>query len=322
MTVKECTNREEWQKQEGSEFLQSWDWGEFQESVGKKVMRLQIIEEGKVVDQVQGFEFGLSFLGKYLYIPRLKILDLRFKDIIEYLANVGFIFLRIEPLDKVSYDLRLMAYVCNRQPAQTLVLDITKPEIELLGEMHPKTRYNIHLAVRKGVVVKEEKNVEIFWQLNKKTTERDQFKSHGFDYYQKMLENPLSRQLTAYYNNEPIASSIFIVYNKQAVYLHGASDNKNRNLMSPYLLQWEGIKLAKKNGSKMYDFWGVSPKLDEGEGKITCFHNYSWAVGHKWTGITRFKAGFGGEYKNYPEAVEIILRSGCYKLYKFAKKVL
>jgi len=187
--------------------------------------------------------------------------------------------------------------------------------------MHPKTRYNIHLATRKGVVVKEKKDIEIFWELNKKTTERDEFKSHDKKYYQKMLEQSFCHQLIAYHNDQPIASNILIVYNGTATYLHGASGNVSRNLMAPYLLQWEGIKLAKSLGCIKYDFWGISPQAKTGE-PSTCFHNFCWMLNHRWTGVTRFKAGFGGEYVEYPQAFEIPLNKFKFKLYCLAKKIL
>ena len=185
--------------------------------------------------------------------------------------------------------------------------------------MHSKTRYNIKLSERKGVKIKQEKNIDIFWELNKETTNRDGFKSHDKKYYEKMLGSNIIHQFTAYMDDAPIASNICVGFRDTFTYLHGTSGNCHRSLMAPYLLQSKQIEYAKENNFTKYDFWGIAPK---NEGKLqTIFHDLSWDLDNKWTGITRFKAGFGGERKNYPNGLEIVLNPTKYKLYKLAKKI-
>ena len=79
--------------------------------------------------------------------------------------------------------------------------------------------------------------------------------------------------------------------------------------------------MAKKLGCKYYDFWGIAPVMKEGEGKVTCFNNFCWQADHTWTGITRFKTGFGGSIREYPHAVDIVLNKWKYKIYKIARKI-
>lgn len=334
MEIEICDNKEEWNKrflkQAEPEFLQSWEWGEFQEKTGKKALRLQGEEW-----QGQGVVHRLALGIKYIYFPRLDlgkaeiINNKMINDICESVAGnlkeLGFAFIRLEsaqiwPPNFLSSIIYHLSPVNNRQPRQTFILDLGKSEAELLAAMHPKTRYNINLAQKKGVVVKEEKNIEIFWKLNQETIKRGQFKSHNKDYYAKMLEMDICRQLIAYYNEKPVASNILIIFNNTGTYLHGASTAERKELMAPYWLQWEGIKLAKKLDCKNYDFWGVAPPAS-GADKI-CFHGYCWNKNHPWSGITRFKAGFGGEYRKYPQACDIILRPWQYRMYKLIHKIL
>ncbi len=332
MEIKKCENKQEWEKSldfvqgekkmlDKAEFLQSWDWGEFQKSTGKEVLRLQIVENGGVVGQVQGFVNSLGLGIKYLYLPRLRTYDLGHMTLIGYCKEKGFSFVRVEPVDILRLKSYVLSPIKNRQPATTLLLDLTQTEEDLLQSMHSKTRYNIRLAEKKGVEIKLAKDVEAFWKLNEQTTGRDKFKSHDKNYYAKMLDNNFCHQLTAYYDYQPIASNLFIVYGDTCTYLHGTSSNEQRNLMAPYLLQWEGIKMAKKLGCKYYDFWGIAPVMKEGEGKMTCFNNFCWQVDHPWTGITRFKTGFGGGTREYPQAVDIVLNKFKYFIYKLARKV-
>lgn len=337
MVVKLCDNKAQWVQappsQSKLEFLQSWEWGEFQRSVGHGVLRLRLEEAGGVVAQVQGFVHQLGPGLKYLYSPRCEVGVERYVDeICGYLKKFGFIFWRVEPLNQLSTVSYLVYPIVNRQPQHTLIIDLQKSAEGLLSAMHPKTRYNIHLAEKKGVSVSLEKNAGVFWKLNVETTSRDAFKSHDKVYYERMLSSPLSYQLTAYLGDTPIASNIFINHGGTFTYLHGASSNTARNLMAPYLLQWEGIKMAKQLGCKYYDFWGVAPLVGDNSGDkrdtgdtiapTTCFHNYCWDVTHPWTGVTRFKAGFSGETKTYPQAQEIIFQPVIYKLYKLAKRFL
>ncbi|MBI4992588.1 MAG: peptidoglycan bridge formation glycyltransferase FemA/FemB family protein [Candidatus Magasanikbacteria bacterium] len=337
MEIKICQNKQEWDnwasalrltpfaQGKQAEFLQSWDWGEFQKSVGNDALRLQIVDGGQVVWQGQGFTHRLGLGMKYLYAPRVSrkpsVVSHKF---FHYLKECNFAFVRVEPdeeLGIMNYELRTTK---NRQPQNILVSNISKTEEELLAAMHEKTRYNIRLAEKKGVVIKSEKNVDVFWQLNLATTERDKFRSHPEEYYKKMLENDFCRQLTAYYpfgsaQGKPIAAILLAVFGDTVTYLHGVSGNEHRNLMSPYFLQWEGIKLGKKLGCQYYDFGGVAP--DAKLGVTTCFNDFCWLADHPWTGITRFKAGFGGERRDYPGAVDVVLSGWRYWIYKMVARL-
>ncbi|MBI4427014.1 MAG: peptidoglycan bridge formation glycyltransferase FemA/FemB family protein [Candidatus Magasanikbacteria bacterium] len=364
MEIKICQNKQEWDswvstlrltpfaQGKPAEFLQSWDWGEFQKNVGNDVLRLQVVDGGQVLWQGQGFTHRLGLGMKYLYAPRMQNADNRMQSVCDFLRGKGFAFVRIEP----DEELGIMNYAMpagrqelrttkNRQPQNTLVLNISKTEEEFLAAMHEKTRYNIRLAEKKGVVIKSEKNIDVFWQLNLATTERDKFRSHPKEYYRKMLENNFCRQLTAYYpfdslrslragsfdsaplglssgrrQGKPIAAILLAAFGDTITYLHGVSGNEHRNLMSPYLLQWEGIKLGKKLGCQYYDFGGIAP--DAKLSATTSFNNFCWPADHPWTGITRFKAGFGGERRDYPGAVDVVLSGWRYVLYKIAARLV
>ena len=72
-------------------------------------------------------------------------------------------------------------------------------------------------------------------------------------------ENPMAKLYLAEYQNEIIAGVIVTFCGDIATYYYGASGNKHRNVMAPYLLQWEAMKEAKKRGCKWYDFLGIAP---------------------------------------------------------------
>ena len=311
MAIQAITQKADW-KPQTQEFLQSWEWGEFQCAVGHEPLRLLVGGE-----YVQGFVHRLPLGLKYIYFPRCDIKNWKL-EISDYAKKKGFLFARIEPTNTIlKLEIRNFKIRC-RQPQHTLVFDLTQSEDVLLKNMHSKTRYNIRLAEKKRVEIREEKNIDIFWQLNNETTERDTFKSHEKAYYTAMLEMSIVHQFTAWYEGKPLASNIYIVHSDRMTYLHGASSNEYRNVMAPYLLQWQSLLWAKKQGIQKYDVWGVAAPKKEGN----TFHTYTWDESDRLHNVTRFKAGFGGMTVSYPDACEIPLKSLSYKLFQLAKKVL
>jgi len=278
-------------------FLQSKEWLGFQKSLGRKVWR---------IEEIGIIKHNLPFKKSYLYSPRCEgkfFSDLIFKKIKDIARQENSIFLKIELQDKIDLEKFRFEKSTDIQPKKTLILDISKSEQELLNQMHYKTRYNIKLAEKKGILIKKDKSkFEDFWKLMQETTKRDGFRSHPKEYYRKMLEISGIELFVAEYQNKIIAANIVVFWGKTAIYLHGASDYKHRNLMTPHLLQWEQIQEAKKRGCAEYDFWGIDEQ--------------------KWPGVTRFKKGFGGREIIYPGAFDSVFQPIWYSIYKIARKIL
>jgi lipid II:glycine glycyltransferase (peptidoglycan interpeptide bridge formation enzyme) len=219
------------------------------------------------------------------------------------------VFLKIEPAQNVlpsgKEDNIKLVSAPDIQPQKTLVLDLKIEAENLLATMHQKTRYNIRLAEKKGVkiVLGGPADFNEFWRLMSMTSERDGFRIHNQKHYQNLLAAPADfiQLFFAQYEGQKIATALVCSFGTQVTYLHGASDNKYRNVMAPYLLQWEIIKQAQVSGATIYDFYGVNEK--------------------KWPGVTRFKLGFGGEIREYFGVFDIVLRSGIYQLYQGLKKI-
>ncbi len=318
METEICTDKGLWEERlkhgRNREFLQSWEWGVFQEKTGKKAIRL-LLGSGTERTAVQGFSHQLPFGLKYLYCPRAGHLSAgHLTTLRAYTKQMGYAFVRIEPAQAID----VPKDACERaslQPQQTMVLDLTQAPVTLLGDMHAKTRYNIHLAERKGVMVRTEKNSEIFWKLNVETTRRDRFVSHDKSYYEQMLSLDMVHQVTAYLADVPIASHILVAYGDTLTYLHGASGNTARNVMAPYALQWASITFGQSLGLSRYDLWGVAPEAEPHQPQ-ELFHRFGWQSGHRWHGVTKFKAGFGGSYHAYPKAFDLPCMPFHYHIYR------
>jgi peptidoglycan pentaglycine glycine transferase (the first glycine) len=305
--------------QKMSQFLQSYDWAEFQAGVSGRVWRLGVLDNDELAASAVVITKELPMGKKYLYCPRGPIVakgaDMKatvgviFSRIKDLADETGAMFLRFEPLDKLNdYEIKaddVLKKTHDVQPSKTLLLDLNKPTAELLREMQPKTRYNIKLADKKGVKFIEggKDRFEDFWSLLDQTSDRDKFNPHGRNYYEAMIKMPDSpvKLFFAEYRGKPIATSLVSCFGDTATYLHGGSANENRNVMAPYLLQWQAIKLAKDKGLKYYDFHGIDEK--------------------KWPGVTRFKRGFGGLAVNYPGTYDLVYDSSWYSVYKMIRKV-
>ena len=194
-------------------------------------------------------------------------------------------------------------------PTFTNILDITKSEDEILTAMKPKGRYNIKLAEKKGVTVREGTPEEIpqFYHLLEITTARDGFRANGLEYYKSFLDSlPFARFMVAEHENEIISGGIFTYSGRQALYYYGASAGHKRNLMAPYLLQWEALRYGKANGCEYYDFMGIADPENEHDS----LH-----------GVTDFKLKFGNGTTRFLPAYDIVFSPLKYSLYRLALKI-
>ena len=192
------------------------------------------------------------------------------------------------------------------QYRNTVLLDLTPPEDELLAQMKQKTRYNVRLAGRKGVTVRQGRaeDFEQLYQMYAETAVRDGFAIRGWDYYQTVwntfLNAGMLTPLIAEVEGEMVSGLMLFHFGMTAWYLYGMSQPTHREKMPTYLLQWEAIRAAKEKGCTVYDLWGAPDVFDETD--------------TLW-GVYRFKAGLGGQVVRHIGAWDLPLRPWIYRLY-------
>jgi peptidoglycan pentaglycine glycine transferase (the first glycine) len=152
--------------------------------------------------------------------------------------------------------------------------------------MKEKWRYNIRLAGRKGVLVREgntPEDVDTFYRLYQETSARDGFFIHQQRHYADILRLYGARDaavlLLAEYEGTPIAGLVAVKCGPVTTYMFGASSNLERNRMPNHLLQWTAIRWAKARGCTLYDFRAIAEVLDAKEDLYSLY---------------TFKQGFGG----------------------------
>ena len=299
-------------------FLQSWDWGEFQKAFGRQVLCVGWLEQNEIIAAAQLVEFPLPFNQKYFYCPRGPVLA-KAEQLMEIIAALreetkkrGAMFLRLEPEVGESAWSGQAKKTIELHPAHTLLTDLSPASEILLAKMHPKTRYNIRLAEKKGVEIENGAAFDEVWPLFETTAKRDGFHLHPREYYQEMLvRNGTAMKVflaVARFAGQVVAANIMVDFAGTRTYLHGASGAEYREVMAPHLLHWTLIQSAKQAGLTSYDWWGVASE--------------NAPEYHLWAGITRFKLGFGGRRVSYPGTFDFVLQPWQYRLYQLGRSAL
>ena len=301
--------------------LQTAEWGELKAAFGWQVVRLV---SGVTGAQILFRRLPLGFRVAYLPKGPVGRPDLSFWKQVDALCTARrAVFLKVEPdcwegetlLAGGARPLRAHPSPHAVQPRRTLVVDLTPPEADLLARMKQKTRYNIRLAARKGVRVRPSEDVDAFHTLMQETGARDGFAVHSRDYYRRAyrLFHPQGacELLLAEYQGQPLAGLMVFARGGRAWYLYGASNNRERNRMPTYLLQWEAMRWAKDRGCIEYDLWGV-PDADEAalEAEFTRRSDGLW-------GVYRFKRGFGGALRRSAAPLDRVYRPLLYAAYRW-----
>jgi len=332
-------------------FTQAWFYGEWQEMMGRKVRRFEVKKDSEIIGFFQIIRYSLPFNQSLLYIPHAPVLRIRqvggeggaplsiflkiFRDkLLKIAKEEGAIFARFDlyfhdslPVGDLSkgdnygskenlnkYFKKVPDYAYSSvyfQPKYEWVLNIDKPENELLSSMHPKNRYNIRLAENKGAAIEIiennfEKYFEMFFSLLSETAKRDNFNLHPKAYYQNVfttLEKNNAFLIVARYGEKILLVNLILLFGGTAYFLFGGSSGEYKNLMSSHLAQWETIKEAKKRGFAVYNFGGV----DGGEQK-------------NLGGVSFFKKRFGGQLLEYSDSYDLVIKSFWYRLYNLRKR--
>ncbi|MCB9421134.1 MAG: peptidoglycan bridge formation glycyltransferase FemA/FemB family protein [Ardenticatenaceae bacterium] len=317
--------------------LQSWTWGEFKSRWGWSAARYVLGIDGKPLAAFQILKRKLPrLLFSILYVPKGPALDYNdaalrrvvLAELEAIAARERAIFIKIDPEVVKSWGLeperpspigsKFITELNQRgwrfsaeqiQFRNTVEMAAQRPEEELLAAMKPKTRYNIRLAGRKGIVVRPGTAVDwtVIGEMYRETAARDGFAIRPLDYYldiwRAFYDAGIAQPLIAEYEGDPVAAVVLVRYGSRVIYMYGASTDKERNRMPNYLLQWEAIRWAQAQSAEIYDFWGAPDEFVETD--------------RMW-GVWRFKDGFNGQVVRHIGAWDFVIRPFWYWLYTVA----
>ncbi len=317
--------------------LQTWEWGQVKAAYGwtvspfiweAKTGDLESVNAAAMVLKRSMIRRGFASRLCILYCSKGPLLDwsnelLRREvlgDLEDYAKQHGAIFIKLDPdvmigtgvpgeadandddggkvVESVLKDRGWFKSSEQIQFRNTVWLDISEPEAELLARMKQKTRYNVRLADKKGVTVRvgTRDDFHLLYKMYAETSLRNGFVIRDENYYRTVweaflpasdinsqgslvMDQPSGEPLIAVVNNTPVAAVFNFRFAGRAYYLYGMSSATERELMPNYLLQWEAIKRAKALGCTFYDLWGAPDMFNERDALWDVF---------------RFKQGFGG----------------------------
>jgi peptidoglycan pentaglycine glycine transferase (the first glycine) len=259
-------------------------------------------------------KFGTGI--KILYIPKGPLLDwenvlLRatvLADLQKYAQSQQAILIKIDPDvilgtgvpgnisasenplgNELQDELSKAGWVYSSEQIQfmnTVMIDLSLEDDVLLERMKQKTRYNVRLAVKKGVVIRSgtTSDLDMLYEMYAETALRDGFVIRDKQYYlvtwETFLEAGMAETLIAEYEGEAIAAMILFRFARKAWFVYGMSKNNYREKMPNYLLQWEAFVRSRNAGCLVYDLWGAPEVFDESDPLF---------------GVFKFKEGLGGE---------------------------
>ncbi len=240
--------------------------------------------------------------------------------LIEICQKEDALFIQVETFDiaSSSIDVELKGnfkpwYYKKFITPYTAIIDLNLSLDEILEKMKPKWRYNIKLATKKWVMVFESlktlENIKIFYNLMQETTSRDNFSWNTLKYYETFLNSlDNSKLFFAKYEDKIISAWIFIFDKEVSIYYYWAStsDKNYRNLMAPYLLQWEVIQKFKEFWSKYYDFLWIAWPLDKNS-------PLSW--------VTDFKLKFTSNVKEISKSYIFVNKKVEFFIFNLLKKI-
>ncbi len=289
--------------------LQTWEWGSFKSRHGwDPTHRLWIdceTQTPRAAALVLTRQLGPLPI-QVMYVPKGPILDYADSGLLRTVLDHLEIMARQSraPYVKIDPDvglytvagrsvletLRDRGWRCSDEEIQfrnTILIDLTPPLDELLMGMKSKWRYNVRLAMRRGVKVRAGtlNDLPLLYDMYQDTAERGSFIIRPWPYYRdawsSFMEAGLAQPLIAEVEGEAAAMVIIYCFAGRAYFMYGASYSEHLDKMPNNLLQWEAMKWAKNQGCTVYDMWGAPDELDESD--------------PMW-GVYRFKIGFGGEF--------------------------
>lgn len=305
--------------------LQTWEWGEFRRKTGVDVERYGFFEGNNTVTGGMQVTFHTIPHVPYTvgYFPKGQMPDV---EQLQALMDLGkrkkAIFIKLEPnvaapVDSINAHEAVRKYLLDHGAVDgrplftkyTFMLDLTPPEEKLLENMKPKTRYNLHLAERKGVEVFQDDTdeaLEEYLKILQQTTSRQGFYAHGAEYFRNMWQTlkptGMAHIFRAVYQGKTLVVWIVFIHNGVLYYPYGASSNEMRELMASNLMMWRVIQFGKAQGCRQFDMWGaLGPDPSPSD---------------PWYGFHKFKEGYGAVLTEFVGSYDLVVYPQLYQIYR------
>lgn len=310
-------------------FLQSWAWGEFQQSQGSIPFYVGIFEEDRLIGAA--LVIGIpSRRGTYMECigGPLCTKDYMLEDAEPFRQWLGFVrdlakkqragFMRLRlPFEDTLEGRQFLKQFGFRetllwyQAEATRMLDLSASSDMLLKNMEKQTRYDIRRAEREGVVIEkaDSKKFDVFLDLYHLMVQRQKYIGYTDAYMRQQFEvfakdNHASLYL-AKYHGQYVAGAVILRFGNMSTYLHAASIPLSK--FSPTAnMVWRAIHDAKEQGSAYFDLFGIAPPGKRYASRI---------------GLTKFKQGLGGNEFYWLRTHDFVLSPFAYARSSLAERM-
>ena len=300
-------------------FLQSKQWYEVNKSIGHKPIFLMFSEKSYCLAIIKDAK-----RGRFLEIPCGPILDytnrneleLAMAEIYRYAKQNNCVFIRFRPnLEETPENRTLIESLPSLSASyflhaeNTVFVDLTQSEEDLLKNMRRQTRYEVRRSEKLNFKVEKSNSPEIlreFHQIQAETAKRQGFippRRKDLNAYAKAFGDDL-QIYCATLDGKPVAYGLVLTDALEGDYFEAASTELNYKFPGAYALQWYVMKDLKKQGKLRYNLWGIAPAGQKN---------------HKFAGVTTFKTGFGGEKFDYLHAHDLPVKKLHYGLIRLVE---
>jgi len=171
---------------------------------------------------------------------------------------------------------------------KTRVVDLTRSQEQLWSGLRSSARWSVNRARRDGYAVEDagESGLDDFEHIYLETARRVGFQPGAAfrAVYREFAADGAARLLLARApGGEAVAALVLLACGPRLIELYGASTVAGARGRANYLLKWEAIRSSQERGFESYDMWGTDER-----------------------GVAEFKAGFGGEEREYIGAWELV----------------
>jgi len=299
-------------------FLQSWQWGEFQASRNREILRRGVYDKDELIGIYTG-HVEPARRGKHIEIAGGPIVDWSHDEAVKTLFDdmrakakeMHCVFVRVRPQREDSAEARADLQKIGLKPAPMYlsvelagILDITKSQDEIMADMSQSLRRKIRKAEKENIVVEVSQKVDDideFYRIQLETAKRHDFFAFGKTFLEKQFEAFTKTNNAALYtarlNGEVLAQNFMIFYGNEASYHYGVSTALGTKHSGAPLLHLKAMQDARERGIKRYNFWGI---VDENDTE------------HRFYGVSLFKRSFGVSELRYLPAHDLVVNKIAY----------
>ena len=280
-------------------------------------------EEGDQTFRIEGDGFSAMCVlkntaaGNYLFLPygpnleSDKYLKNALKEVRKIAEENNAIFIRIEPTTELSekvVDSNGLKKVKDVDPKNTVKLDLTKSEDEILAGFEKKKRQYFRNYKNKGITIRQSKDLkdmDTLLHYYEGLMDKRSFTIHEKSYMTNQLKYDFAKLYIIELEGEAIGASLIYDEDDTRYYAYAAYSEAHKNHHTNDILLAQMIFDAKADGKKIFDFWGATTSEDPKD---------------PWYGFTKYKLSFGGQIATYAGTYDIVINKTKYALYTALRK--